>query len=128
MARNSGNQIKLTGMYVCMTSIKSVLKEIISKLGNKHSLHANAFSQWKETIINLIEERVRLLKERVFPRVVKSVINDPTVKQYLQKLHDSFVTVPIDKASNNVAFICKRFYALVLLKELGLLINLFLMP
>ena len=28
--------------------------------------------------------------------------------------------VPIDKAANNVAFVCKRYYALVLLKELGL--------
>ena len=28
--------------------------------------------------------------------------------------------VPIDKAANNVAFICKRFYAQILLKELGL--------
>ena len=27
---------------------------------------------------------------------------------------------PIDKAANNVAFICKRFYAQVLLDELGL--------
>ena len=29
--------------------------------------------------------------------------------------------VPIDKAANNVAFVCKRFYAQVLLKELGLI-------
>ena len=29
--------------------------------------------------------------------------------------------VPIDKASNNVAFICKRYYASVILQELGLL-------
>ena len=29
--------------------------------------------------------------------------------------------VPIDKASNNIAFICKRFYAQVLLEELGLM-------
>ena len=28
--------------------------------------------------------------------------------------------VPIDKAANNVAFICKRFYATVLMEELGL--------
>ena len=28
--------------------------------------------------------------------------------------------MPIDKAANNVAFICKRFYAAVLLKEMGL--------
>ena len=28
---------------------------------------------------------------------------------------------PIDKAVNNIAFICKKYYAQVLLKELGLL-------
>ena len=28
---------------------------------------------------------------------------------------------PIDKASNKVAFICKRFYATTLLNEFGLL-------
>ena len=28
--------------------------------------------------------------------------------------------VPIDKAANNIAFICKRYYALVILQELGL--------
>ena len=28
--------------------------------------------------------------------------------------------VPIDKAANNIAFICKRFYASVIVKELGL--------
>ena len=29
--------------------------------------------------------------------------------------------VPIDKAANNVAFICKRYYASIILQELGLL-------
>ena len=28
---------------------------------------------------------------------------------------------PIDKAANNIAFICKKYYVQVLLKELGLL-------
>ena len=28
--------------------------------------------------------------------------------------------VPIDKAANNIAFVCKRFYATVLMEELGL--------
>ena len=30
-----------------------------------------------------------------------------------------FVIVPIDKAANNVAFICKHFYALTIIKELN---------
>ena len=39
----------------------------------------------------------------------------------MSDLQEKYVIVPIDKASNNVAFICKRYYALVILQELGLL-------
>ena len=35
-------------------------------------------------------------------------------------LHDKFVDVPIDKACGNVAFICQKHYAQVLVNELGL--------
>ena len=38
-------------------------------------------------------------------------------------LKEKFVLVPVDKAANNVSFICKRFYAQVLLKEMGFLGN-----
>ena len=45
------------------------------------------------------------------------------MKSELKKLHDRDVICPIDKAANNVAVICKKFYALVLMKELGLISN-----
>ena len=35
-------------------------------------------------------------------------------------LKEDFVIVPIDKAANNVAFICKHFHALTIIKELNL--------
>ena len=35
-------------------------------------------------------------------------------------LKEDFVIVPIDKVANNVAFICKHFYALTIIKELNL--------
>ena len=38
----------------------------------------------------------------------------------MKDLQKQFVLVPIDKASGNIAFVCKRFYAQVLVKELGL--------
>ena len=38
----------------------------------------------------------------------------------MEELHDKFVLVPIDKASGNIAFVCKRFYAQVIVNELGL--------
>ena len=41
------------------------------------------------------------------------------VTEYLKYLHERFVIVPVDKASNNFAIICKTFYIQVLMKELG---------
>jgi hypothetical protein len=35
------------------------------------------------------------------------------------RLHDNFVLVPADKASNNIVFVCKNYYYECLLNELG---------
>ena len=35
-------------------------------------------------------------------------------------LKEDFVIAPIDKAANNVAFICKHLYVLTIIKELNL--------
>ena len=50
-----------------------------------------------------------------------SILKIDSSVECLNNLHDNYVMVPIDKASNNIAFVCKRFYAEVLLKELGLI-------
>ena len=42
-----------------------------------------------------------------------------SVQHYLEKLHREFVLVPIDKAANNIAIICKRHYIEVIFKEIG---------
>ena len=39
-------------------------------------------------------------------------------------LKEDFVIAPIDKAANNVAFICKHLYVLTIIKELNLDCNL----
>lgn len=36
-------------------------------------------------------------------------------------LHQTYIAVPIDKASSNVAIICKIFYALILMKQMKIL-------
>ena len=42
------------------------------------------------------------------------------VEAYLETLQDRYVIVPIDKASNNFAFVCKRYYVMRLLSEVGI--------
>ena len=41
----------------------------------------------------------------------------------LKEIYDHFVVTPADKATANVAFICKRFYLEVHLKEVGISMN-----
>ena len=60
-----------------------------------------------------------MLKNKIRPTITKQILKDPEVKKDLEKLHRRFVIVPIDKASNNYAFICKSFYVSKLLDEVG---------
>ena len=48
------------------------------------------------------------------------IFSDPDVVTELSRLHENFVIVPADKASNNNTFICKRYYVDILIEEPGL--------
>ena len=50
----------------------------------------------------------------------RSVFNDKDVSATLSDIHDTFVVVPADKASNNVVFVCKKYYIQCLINELGI--------
>ena len=48
------------------------------------------------------------------------MLKHPKVISYLNILQEQYIMCPIDKAANNIAFLCKKYYVQVLLKELGL--------
>ena len=75
--------------------------------------------------MNYVNERIPKLKKlnRFRHSAKKSILNKPTIKNYLQQLHDRYVFVPTDKASNNITVICKHYYIKILLKEIGLVEN-----
>ena len=47
-------------------------------------------------------------------------LSSPHVKNASDNIHKDSVVVPIDKATGNIALVCKRFYAFVITRELGL--------
>ena len=49
-----------------------------------------------------------------------SHMDRPEVRQYINYLHDRFVIVPVDKASNNFGIVCKSFYLDVIKNELDI--------
>ena len=47
-----------------------------------------------------------------------SILRNADVKKSLAELHKDFVIAPIDKASNNVSIVCKKFYIDTLIAEI----------
>ena len=50
----------------------------------------------------------------------ESVFDDPDVAVELAEIHEKFVVVPADTASNNIVFVCKAHYINCLMEELGM--------
>ena len=61
-----------------------------------------------------VNKKIKELKSKIKFSKVKQVLRDPEVIYYLQ---EQYVMCPIGKAANNIAFICKKYYVQVLLKE-----------
>ena len=75
---------------------------------------------WKIEVIHAIDQRIEQIVPTLNLDPLTETLQDPNCKEYLSYLHSQYVIAPIDKATGNVALICKRFYAEVLIKELGL--------
>ena len=79
------------------------------------------FTQWISLVMEKVHKRIKELKSKFKLSKVKQVLNVSKVISYLNFLQKQYVMYSVDKAANNIAFICKKCYVQVLLKELGLL-------
>ena len=59
-------------------------------------------------------------KQKVSAKQTKPVMSDPGVKKLLEELHQKFVVITIDKASNNFAFTCRKYFISKLVEEVSL--------
>ena len=100
------------------------VKEYAQAWCDKHKFHNGVLSSWISVVSDKIKEKILYLKEhRKEKKNLKSdkqVLKNAVCQKALEDLHSQFVVVPIDKASSNIAFVCKRFYVQVLVSELGL--------
>ena len=101
------------------TAIITGMKECVSKWCVKHAYDPIIMAPYMEGINSLLDARINALQQRQYHRPA-NIFDDFHVRKNLKELQNKFVIVPIDKASGNVAFICKRFYAKVIFDELGL--------
>ena len=86
----------------------------------RHHLDEVILRAWRVEIVKAIDERIQEIVPTLKVGHVLETLKDPFCRQTLLDLQERFVITPIDKATGNIALICKRFYAEVLVKELGL--------
>ena len=96
------------------------LEDCIENFSSKHGYHKTAFAEWINNIKLKIDDRIQVLKNSLHTYYNDDSLSSPSVKNALNDIHTKYVVVPIDKATGNIALICKRFYATVIVKELGL--------
>ena len=65
-----------------------------------------------------IQERISKLKQN-FKQTTGKVLQNAEVKACLPDLHNKYVFVPANKATNNIIITCERYYIETLIKELG---------
>ena len=85
----------------------------------REQVNLKYLSEWKDRVKELVVDRISGLKEK-FKSPKCKVLNQPDVKDALEKLHADFVLVPADKAASNVIIVCKKYYIETLVNELGI--------
>ena len=107
---------------IAKRSIEKGVGECAEKWCEKNNQPKKVLSGWKSEIMNEVDKRIAVLRDKQFD-IPREVLGCFQSKQCLRELHSKFVMVPINKATGNVAFVCKRFYAKILVTELGLVGN-----
>ncbi len=104
-----------------LNEIKIGLDEYTVKWCKKENVNKTCLEEWKSCVIQKVQERIAFLKSDKFKFITtpRKVLQNKDAKEELERLHKDFVMVPTDKASNNVSFICKKFYIEKILEETG---------
>jgi len=95
------------------------INKFIETIGRDKGLNKTYFDGWKQSVLSQVDSKIEKLEATFIKKKVEPILKNNKVQRILKELHNNFVTVPIDKAQNNVAFICKQFYAEILSRELN---------
>ena len=101
-----------------ITILEESLLKLKRALARKSKTTVSSLDLWYEALLKKVKIRVHSLTEKQLES--NDIFGEETVNSYLEKFLHRFVIVPVDKASNNFAVICKKFYIEVLMKELGI--------
>jgi hypothetical protein len=94
--------------------LSDYVERMVSK--SKGKVQASQFQAWQDKIIELCTQRIEQIGAQVSEE--NEVLLNADAMQALRKLQRHLVLVPMDKAANNIAFVCKALYSRKLRAEL----------
>ena len=93
--------------------VKIGVNEYIHKLSFRLNINIGQFVEWKSKFMNEIRYKINIT-----PNNFPCTVNIRRIQDKIKEVQDKFIIVPVDKASNNFGFICKKYYAQVLAMEM----------
>lgn len=109
---------------VCKTGIETLQTMIV--IARKHMINAEA-ANLRDIYTEITDNIVKVTKNACGTGhnklQVSNIQNRGTAEKHLKLAHKRYILVPIDKASNNVGIICKKYYCEIINKELGIQIR-----
>ena len=101
--------------------IIEALEVYVQKWSDKERMDVENFTSWKRKVIALVNIKLAQLKAKCRRyQQTGEILQKPAIKAALEELHRKYVICMVDKASNNFAIMCKKFYFMNQGKELGL--------
>ena len=87
------------------------LHNCISSWCYKNGVDKSFFLEWTNNVKVKIDEWMSHLTNKLHTNKHTDCLSSPYVKNALDNIHKDFIVVPIDKATGNIALVCKIFYA-----------------
>lgn len=101
-----------------LEAIEVALSDFVSMVSGPQALDKSLFSVWKQVVLNACTARLKAANVHSgYGSKDKVVLGSKDLK-YLRFLQHHLVLVPVDKAANNIAMVCRRKYTTILRQEL----------
>ena len=101
-------------------SISEGLDKYINKWSYRNRKAKEIFFEWKVKVLERVDKRIEFLRNGKLKtwRQNEKVLSNKDSIQSLKQLQEDFIIAPIDKASNNIGFVCRKYMISNLIKEL----------
>ena len=105
-----------------MTDFKVSLDNCVNKWASSEEQDVSCLNEWKAKVLHDVQNAIKRLntKRRYNQKRKTMILKSPKVMRELAELQKKYVFVPTDKAANNIAVVCKRFYIEKTMKELNI--------